>query len=146
MVICHSHRVRYHETDQQAYLFNARYLEIADTAMAEYVRDLGWTYRDMNDIGVDPSVVHIDADFLSPARHDDVVDVDVGCLRVGRSSFVLWFEMRCGTRPLATMDLTYVNVQAESGSARPLPGAFAEALRWKVADKPEFLNGQAAAR
>lgn len=132
------HRVRYHETDQQGYLFNARYLEIADTAMAEFVRDLGWTYRQMNNSGIDPSVVHADVDFHSPARHDDDIDVDVGCSGVGKSSFDLWFTMRCGSRLVASLTLTYVNVQAEEGRAVPLPGPFAEALRWKAAARPEI--------
>jgi acyl-CoA thioester hydrolase len=137
--LIHQHRVRYHETDQQGFLFNARYLDIADTAMAEYIRDLGWTYRQMNDLGVDPSVVHLEADFLSPARHDDVIDVEIGCARVGKSSFDLWFEMRCGTRVVARLTLTYVNVHAESSSAVALPGFFAEALRWKIAARPTQL-------
>ena len=63
----HTHRVRYHETDAQSFLFNSRYLEIADVAMTEFFRHLGWSYEKLNADGVDPSVVSAQLQFLAPA-------------------------------------------------------------------------------
>lgn len=132
------HRVRYHEVDQQGVLFNGRYFEIADVGHTEMIRALGWTYPELNALGADPSVVHVEADFLASARFDDVLDVEVDCLRVGRSSFVLRTQIcRDGAR-LAVMKATHVNVDAKAGRSLPLPEAFAEALRSSItADEPE---------
>lgn len=44
-VVLH-HRVRYHETDAQGFLFNSRFLEIADVALTEFMRSIDQLDRD----------------------------------------------------------------------------------------------------
>src|SRR3954453_18000691 len=84
------HRVRYHEADDaQGFLFNSRFLELADVAMTEYFRSIGWPYRKLLAEKVDPSAVRASLRFVRPARFEDVLDVHAGCTRVGRSSFDL---------------------------------------------------------
>lgn len=132
MTFVHTHRVRYHETDAQSYLFNSRYLEIADVAMTEFFRHLGWTYGDLNAKGVDPSVVSVQLSFQAPAFFDDSLDFHVTCTRVGRTSFELEHTvMRDGTQ-LAKITIVYVNVDAAQAAARPLPGVVADALSHHV--------------
>jgi acyl-CoA thioester hydrolase len=125
----HQHRVRYHETDAQGFLFNARFLELADVAMAELFRALGWTYDELVSGGTDPSVVSAVLTFHLPARHDDVIDVDARCVRVGRSSFTLAFDLLCDDRAIAEIEIVYVNVDAAKATSRALPDAVASALR-----------------
>jgi acyl-CoA thioester hydrolase len=123
------HRVRYHETDQQGFLFNSRYLEIADVAMTEFLRGLGFPYADLVAGGTDVSVVRAVVDYLAPARFDDDLDVDVACVRVGSSSFELVTSVHLGDRQLARLRLVYVNVDAESARSAPLPDEVAASLR-----------------
>jgi acyl-CoA thioester hydrolase len=125
------HRVRYHEVDAQGFMFNSRYLELADVAMAEFFRDLGFPYRELVARGTDPSVVKANIEFRRPARFEDVLVASVTCLRVGVPSFDLaTFVSREGDGvEIADMRLTYVNVDAEQAVARPLIDEVAEALR-----------------
>lgn len=125
----HEHRVRYHEVDAQGFMFNARFLEIADVAMAEYFRALGWTYSELIEAGADPSVVSANLIFHVPARHDDVIDVQVTCDRVGTSSFVLSFSFLRGAELVCVADLVYVNVDPQVAASRPLPPPIADELR-----------------
>lgn len=122
------HRVRYHEADAQGFLFNGRYLEIADVAMTEFFRQLGLDYSDMVAQGMDPSVVQANMTFEKPAHFDDFLDVDVVCARVGRTSFTLDTVVWCDAVRLARLSLVYVNVEASTETARLLPTAIAEAL------------------
>ncbi len=124
-----SHRVRYHETDAQGFLFNSRYLELADVAMTEFFRALGFPYRELLVLGMDPSVVKAGIDFRRPARFDDVLDVAAACTRVGRSSFDLVVAVTREGSPIAEMNLTYVNVEPHEAVSRRIPGAVAELLR-----------------
>jgi acyl-CoA thioester hydrolase len=123
-----THRVRYHETDAQGFLFNSRYLELADVAMTEYFRALGFSYEELNAAGADPAVVSARLEFKQPARFDDVLDVGVAATRVGRSSFDLSTVILRGGEPIAEMVLTYVNVDACQAVSRPLPDIVARAL------------------
>jgi acyl-CoA thioester hydrolase len=124
-----SHRVRYHEADAQGFLFNSRYLELADVAMTEYFRDLGFPYDELVATGTDPSVVSARLEFRRPARFDDVLDVAAACTRVGRSSFDLAVEISHRGEPIAEIGLTYVNVDAAQVVSRALPDTVARALR-----------------
>jgi len=102
MTFVHVHRVRYHETDAQGFLFNSRYLEIADVAMAEFFRNLGWSYPELLELGLDPSVVDASLVFRAPALLDQVVEVRVECRRVGRSSFDLGWSSCVTASPSRT--------------------------------------------
>ena len=128
MTFVHTHRVRYHETDAQSFMFNSRYLEIADVAMTEFFRHLGWSYEKLNADGVDPSVVRAQLLFRAPAFFDEVVDFHVECARVGRTSFELEHTVTRAGEELAKINIIYVNVNAAEGAARPLPAAVAQAL------------------
>lgn len=123
------HRVRYHETDAQGFMFNSRYLEIADVAMVEFFRRLGFPYPELAAGGVDPAVVRAAVDFRRPARFDDLLDVAVTCSRVGESSFDLDSVVTRDHETIAEMRLTYVNVDVELASARPIGNAVGDALR-----------------
>lgn len=127
-----SHRVRYHEVDAQGFLFNSRYLELADVAMTELFRGLGFTYPELLTAGADPSVVSARLTFRTPARLDDVLEVDTWCSRVGTSSFDLDSEVRRGDDLIAEMALTYVNVDAAAAASRPLPAPIARTLSLSV--------------
>lgn len=115
------HRVRYHEADAQGFLFNSRFLELADVAMTEFFRSLGFSYAALASAGVDPSVVSAAIQFHKPARFDDVLDVSVACPRVGRSSFDLSMVVCRESETVATIELTYVNVEAAAEHSVPVP-------------------------
>lgn len=125
----YSHRVRYHEVDGQGYLFNARYLEIADVAFTELARALGLEITPTDENDFDPSVVTAALEYRSPARFDDVLDVDVTVTHVGRSSFSVVLTVTAGERHVNTIKLTYVNVDAPNANSRPLSPTAAAALR-----------------
>ena len=129
----HQHRVRSHEVDAQGFLFNSRYLEIADVAMTEFFRAIGWPYPALVAGGTDPSVVSATMTCLAPARFDDLLDVQVACRRVGTSSFRLDMGVNRGETKIAVIELVYVNVDPAAEQSRPLPAPVADALRDIVA-------------
>ena len=125
----HQHRVRNHEVDSQGFLFNSRYLEVADVAMTEFFRSIGWPYPKLVAEGTDPSVISATLSFKAPAYFDDYLDVDVKCRRVGNSSFSLDVAFSRDETELANVELVYVNVDPTKARSRPLPEAVALALR-----------------
>ena len=76
MTKVYRHRVRYHEADAQGFMFNSRYLELADVAMTEFFRDLGWPYLDLVAAGADPSVVSASMTFAKPARFEESLNIE----------------------------------------------------------------------
>ena len=133
----HQHRVRYHETDAQGYVFNSRYLEFVDVAMTEFIKALGYPYDDFIVAGADPSVVRAEVDFRRPARFDDVLDLAVECTHVGTSSFRLRTTITRDDDLIAVSRLAYVNVDPVAETSRPLPEEIARKLREILVDDVE---------
>jgi acyl-CoA thioester hydrolase len=86
-------RVRYNECDAQGIVFNARWADYVDIAVAEYSRVLFGS--------VDPAVTGIDwrlvkqtLEWRAAARYDDVLDCRVSTVRVGTTSFTLTTQIR----------------------------------------------------
>ncbi len=123
------HRVRFHECDAQGFMFNSRYLELADVAMTEWLRGLGWTYPELVAAGADPSVVRAEVDFRRPVRFDEEVELHVACVHVGTSSFRLDTSFRRDGEEVATSHLVYVNLDPAAGTSVPLPAPVAEVFR-----------------
>jgi len=68
-------RVRYAETDQMGVVYHSNYFPWFESARAESIRQLGYTYADMEKMGVIMPVVDVHCRYLRPARYDDLVTI-----------------------------------------------------------------------
>ena len=66
-------RVRYAETDQMNVVYYGNYAQYLEVARAELIRSLGFTYKDMESMGVIMPVVELHMKFVQPARYDDLL-------------------------------------------------------------------------
>ncbi len=68
-------RVRYGETDQMGYLYYGYYALYYEVGRAEAIRQLGFTYRELEEMGIMMPVVELKAQYFRPALYDDLVTV-----------------------------------------------------------------------
>lgn len=68
-------RVRYAETDQMGVVYHSNYFPYFESARAESIRELGFTYADMEKLGVIMPVVDIHCRYLRPAHYDDLLTI-----------------------------------------------------------------------
>ncbi len=125
------HTVRYHEIDLQGHVYHSRYLEIADAGFSDWISDLlDCPYSHLPDRGFDPALVSTKIDYSSPARYEDVLDVQVRPMRVGSSSFdaAIQISRVADDTVLTEILTTYVNYDVSSGKSRPIPEDIAERL------------------
>ena len=69
-------RVRYGETDQMGYLYYGFYALYYEVGRAEAIRQLGYTYRELEEMGIMMLVVELKAQYFRPALYDDLVTVN----------------------------------------------------------------------
>ena len=125
----HTLRVRWAEVDKQDIVFNGHYLAYFDVAITEYWRSVGVPYPSiMERWGTDLFVVKATIEYHGPARYDDMLDIGVRVVRIGRSS--LQFEMAIfrGGEKLIGGELIYVNANPSTRKARPVPDALRELI------------------
>jgi acyl-CoA thioester hydrolase len=118
----HRHRVRHHELDPHARVYNARYLEYVDVAMIEFLRDLGWSFDEAPKIGLDPLLAHVEIDFRSPAVFDDELEIAVCPQRVGSAGVDIVYLISASAGALiAEVTVAYVNVDPSSRRPADVP-------------------------
>ncbi len=68
-------RVRYGETDQMGYLYYGFYALYYEQGRAEAIRNLGFTYRELEEMGIMMPVVEMNAKYFRPALYDNLITV-----------------------------------------------------------------------
>ncbi len=68
-------RVRYGETDQMGYLYYGNYALYYEVGRAEAIRQLGFTYRQLEEMGIMMPVAELNVQYFRPALYDDLITV-----------------------------------------------------------------------
>ena len=70
-------RVRYAETDQMGYVYYGNYATDYEVARVESLRNLGFSYKLMEEQGIMMPVVENKSKFIRPAKYDDLLTLKV---------------------------------------------------------------------
>lgn len=68
-------RVYYEDTDMAGIVYYANYLRFIERARSDWVREVGIDQLAMKEAGVVFAVRRVEADYISPARFDDILEV-----------------------------------------------------------------------
>jgi acyl-CoA thioester hydrolase len=68
-------RVRYAETDRMGVVYYANYLVWFEVGRTEWLRDRGWSYREMETDGVALPVIEAHCLYRQAARYDDEIEI-----------------------------------------------------------------------
>jgi acyl-CoA thioester hydrolase len=68
-------RVRYAETDQMAVVYHGNYAQYFEMGRVEWLRNMGISYKWMEQNGVMLPVVSLTMNYKKPARYDDLLTV-----------------------------------------------------------------------
>jgi acyl-CoA thioester hydrolase len=85
-------RVRYAETDKMGVVYHSNYFVWFEVGRTDWLRQAGWTYREMEASGVSLPVIEAHCEYRQPARYDDEIAIDARAL--GLSPIRLRFEYR----------------------------------------------------
>jgi acyl-CoA thioester hydrolase len=132
-------RVYYEDTDAAGIVYYANYLRFAERARTELLRNLGWEQRQLiGSAGLAFAVRSCTADFLSPARLDDRLEVYTRVRQVRGASMTADQIVRKGDADLVRLR---VRVACVSSAGRParIPGALRAALE-DLCNCPEWTE------
>lgn len=69
-------RIRYAETDKMGYLYYGNYAQLYEIGRAEMIRDLGLSYREMEDeLRIMMPVVSLECRYIKAALYDDMLSI-----------------------------------------------------------------------
>ena len=68
-------RIHYALTDQMGIVYHGHYAQFYEIGRTEAIRQIGYTYKDIEAMGIIMPVVDIHSRFLRPAKYDDLITV-----------------------------------------------------------------------
>ncbi|TAN13835.1 MAG: acyl-CoA thioesterase [Chitinophagaceae bacterium] len=68
-------RVRYGETDQMGFLYYGNYALYYEVGRVDMIRQLGITYKELEEKGIIMPVVELKSKYIRPALYDDLITV-----------------------------------------------------------------------
>ena len=116
----HEVRVIFGDTDQMGVVYYANYLRFFEGARAAYWRELGRSYKDLEDAGIALPVVEAHCNYKRPARYEDLLEVDTTVGEVRGASLRFVYVVRRGSEVLAD-GFTRHAVIGTDGKPRAIP-------------------------
>ena len=128
-------RVRYAETDQMGFVYYGNYATYYEVARVESLRNLGFSYKSLEDEGILMPVTENKSKFIRPAKYDDLLTIKVMVKKFPTNRIIFEYEIYNERKKLINLGETILAfVDRKTGRAHKAPESIAKLL------KP-FFNG-----
>ncbi len=118
-------KVRYYDTDLSRAVFFTNYIKWFDSiALPEFTDALGIDWRSFLEKNVDAVVAHVAFDYKAPCYIDDVIDLHIIDMELGRSSMTIYGSLLKNGELIAEGKLVYVFVDFSTRKPSPIPEKF----------------------
>ncbi|MCF7945208.1 MAG: tol-pal system-associated acyl-CoA thioesterase [Spirochaetia bacterium] len=126
-------RVYYSDTDAGGIVYHSRYLDMAEHARTEFIRDLGIEQQQHLKEKAFGFIVHsLSIDFHEPAVLDDLLRVETRVLSLKRFSIILEQRIKRGGNSIADIRIKVACVSLQNGRPQPLPEEWFAAMKEQI--------------
>lgn len=123
-------RVRYGETDQMSYVYHGNYAQYFEMGRTEWLRELGITYKNMEESGIMLPVISLNINFLKPAKYDDLLSLKTTLVKKPSARIEFDYEIRNEENELlTTANSTLVFVNMKTNRPMRIPDAILEKIK-----------------
>lgn len=88
-----TYRVRYADTDQMGYVYYGNYARFYEIGRVEALRDLGFSYREMEDSGVMMPVYENYSKYVSPVLYDELITIKTIIRTIPSARIIFHYEI-----------------------------------------------------
>lgn len=132
-------RVYYEDTDAAGIVYYANFLKFAERGRTEMLRALGFEHAAIEaETGVIFTVRWLSADYLQPARLDDLLTVNTRVVELGAATLRIEQQIRRGDAVLVATDILVACV-GRDGKPRRVPEAMRAALAAPAFASPSIV-------
>lgn len=124
-------RVRYAETDQMGVVYYGNYAQYFEVGRVESIRQLGFTYKEMETLGVIMPVVELSCKYIRPARYDDLLTVKTKVAELPTSNKITFQQEVFNEQEklLCSGTVTLYFIDAKTGKKTTMPQPLADKLK-----------------
>ncbi len=124
----HQLRVIFGDTDQMGVVYYANYLRYFESARADYWRQLGKSYKDIDALGVALPVIAAHCDYKRPAHYEDLLEIDVNVSEMRGATMRFEYSVSYAGQLLATGYTRHAVVRTRDGRPTAIPAALRAAI------------------
>jgi acyl-CoA thioester hydrolase len=117
-------RVRYSETDAQGIVNNANYLSYFEVGRVDWLRAIGFPYREMEKRGYGFVVIEAHAFYKRPAFFDDELTLRTELVELKHATLSFGYEILRGEEVLVTGQTRHACVELSTGRPSRIPKEF----------------------
>lgn len=122
-------RIHYALTDQMGIVYHGHYAQFYEIGRTEAIRDLGFTYKDIEKMGIIMPVVEIHTKFLMPAKYDDLISVKTTLKEMPHNHRITFFsEIYCNESIINTGHVLLYFMHSQTMSRAEMPEKLKEKL------------------
>ena len=114
-------RVRYPDTDKMGIVYHAKYLEYLDAARTEFMRKIGFTYKELEDAGIGLVVVDVNMKFRMSAFYDDIINVECILEQVESATVTFGYKVFSGDKLLIEAKVKLISADLVKKTAVRIP-------------------------
>ncbi|WP_456458843.1 acyl-CoA thioesterase [Reichenbachiella sp.] len=115
-------RVRYSETDQMKYVYYGNYAMYYEIGRVETLRQLGFSYNEMEKSGVMMPVINMQTNYLRPGKYDELLTIKIKIPTFPKTRILFEYEIFNENEELInTGETTLVFVNMESNRPCRVP-------------------------
>ncbi len=106
-------RVRYSDTDQMGYVYYGRYASYYEVARVELFRNLGFSYKKLEEEGIGMPVIDMETKYLLPIKYDEEITISTRIEKLPSSRIIFHYEILNQNNDLANTaktTLTFINL------------------------------------
>jgi acyl-CoA thioester hydrolase len=123
-------RVRYSETDKMGYVYYGNYTQYYEVGRVEALRQLGTSYKEMEDNGIMLPVYTCSLKYLKPALYDDLLLIKTTIKELPAARIAFDYEIYNQKNELLnTGNTTLVFINMKTNKPCPAPDTFLEKIK-----------------
>ena len=116
------YRVYYEDTDAGGVVYYANYLKFFERARTDFLRSIGIS---QNELSKSEKLLFVvkkcEVEYLSSAKLDDVLSVEVEILKIGIASLIINQKIHCNQNLTTKMLVEIVAIDAETHKPKRIP-------------------------
>ncbi|MDH3381796.1 MAG: acyl-CoA thioesterase [Flavobacteriaceae bacterium] len=115
-------RVRYSETDQMGYVYYGNYAQYFEVGRVEWLRNLGISYKTMEDEGVMLPVINLQVTYLKPAKYDNLLTLKTTLVKKPKVRIEFSYELFNEQEELlviASTELVFIDIAKNKPTKSP---------------------------
>ncbi|NMD43289.1 MAG: acyl-CoA thioesterase [Firmicutes bacterium] len=118
-------KIRYYDTDLSRAVYFTNYIKWFDSiALPDFTETLGIDWRTFLEENVDAVVAHAAFDYKAQCFLDEVVDINITDIDLGRSSMTIYGALYKDETLIAEGKLVYVFIDFSTRKTLPIPEPF----------------------